>query len=256
MQLALQGILKGRKKKASLYQPPKLHSARHTWWCTRIPQLSQSYLELLLQMELQVTGTCIDTPPLGWSIVIPQRWLWDISTLEKMIRNAWGDLSPSPKLRWLSLNAHFQQSHVFPDASLKNPWKGEPEDTLSPFKGEMYHEHLGICYKVAYNSTHGWKARAWGTHWVVVPQSIQCIHSSIQSVHPSMKKMGVCCCLAEWLYEVNMGILTREKTNKHTSPHWWVSELFPNPSEMRRTLQKTVTTSSKVLCFFNQIQIT
>lgn len=164
---------------------------------------------------------------------------------------------PSPTLRWLSLNEHFQHSHVFPYAKLKNPWKGEPEDTLSPFKGEMYHERLGICYKVAYNSTHGWKARAWGTHWVVVPQSIQCIHASIQSVHPSVEKMGVCCCSAKWRYEVNMGILTpvKKQTNKHTSPHWWVSELFPNPSKIRRTLQKTVT-SSKVLCFFNQIQIT
>lgn len=27
--------------------------------------------------------------------------------------------------------------------------------TLSPFKSEMYQESLGICYKVAYNITHG-----------------------------------------------------------------------------------------------------
>lgn len=93
MQLSLQGILKGGKNKSkpvSTSQTPLCKPERRY---TRIPQLPQSYLRILLQVELQVTGTCIDTPPLWWSIVISQRWLWDISTLEKMIRNAWGDLS-------------------------------------------------------------------------------------------------------------------------------------------------------------------
>lgn len=93
MQLSLQGILKGGKNKSkpvSTSQTPLCMPERRY---TRIPQLSQSYLRILLQVELQVTGTCIDTPSSWWSIVISQRWLWDISTLEKMIRNAWGDLS-------------------------------------------------------------------------------------------------------------------------------------------------------------------
>lgn len=43
---------------------------------------------------------CSDAPPPYRDPQLFPRGLWGIPTLKKIIRNAWSDLSSSPKLRW------------------------------------------------------------------------------------------------------------------------------------------------------------
>lgn len=139
-----------------------------------------------------------------------------------------------------------------------------------PFRGEMYHEQLGICYKVAYNSTHeGWKARAWGTHWLqwspkVYSVSYPFIHLVCSTNHGDRWLFAV---VQDTCRRVTLGAQGQEtvspsiaqlKKKKKSPSHTGESLKYSSTlvKQIRKTLQMTVTTSFKVLCISNQIQIT
>lgn len=175
-----------------LYQPSKLHSAGHTWTRTRIQQVAQSYLQIL-QLELQqVTRTCIVISPSSCSMLVFQRLLGGISTLKKVLRNAWSDLSPSPKLRW-QVWMNTSNRATSPKSLAQKPFKRWTWRHFVPF------QRWNVSWTPRYTlqgspQHHPWlEGKGLGNALtVVVPKSIQCIHSSTQIVQPSMEKMGVC----------------------------------------------------------------
>lgn len=161
MQLSLQGILKGGKNKS------RPVSTSQTPLC--MPHMAMHKDSTILPILLA------DTSPRGAASHWYLHWYTPLMMVHSYFPEvAVGHFNIRENDKRLEISVTITNTEVVksewtlstePRLALKNPWKGEPEDTLSPFKGEMYHERLGICYKVAYNSTHGWKARAWGTHW-------------------------------------------------------------------------------------------
>lgn len=225
---------------------------------------------MLHQGQLQGIGACIDTPHLPWSIVISQRWLWGISTVEKMLRNAckWSvtiTKTEVVKSEWAISTEPLLPLNLAQQCLERWTWRH-----FVPFRGEMYHERLGICYKVAYNSTHdGWKARSWGTHWLQwSPKVYSVAYPFIHLVCSTNHGEDGCLLLfkthaGEWLLECKVRrqsphpYPSKKETQK--TPHHTGESLNYSPTpvkQIRRILQKTVTTSFKVLCISNQIQIT
>lgn len=173
-----------------LHQPSKLHSAGHTGTRTRIQQVAQSYLQIL-QLELQqVTSTCIAISPSSCSILVSQRLLGGISTLKKVLRTACSSVTIT-KTEVSSLNEYFQQSH-FPKSLAQKPFKRWTWRHFVPI------QRWNVSWTPRYMlqgspQHHPWlEGKGLGNALtVVVPKSIQCIHSSTQIVQPTMEKMGV-----------------------------------------------------------------
>lgn len=92
-----------------------------------------------------------------------QKQPWGTSTLNKVMRNTWSDLSPSKIMEVANLNPSNRATFSSKPCS-NNPWKVNPTTLCPLLEVKTYHQCLGMCYKVAYSITHNRKAKVWDIH--------------------------------------------------------------------------------------------
>lgn len=145
------------------HQPPKIHSANHTWKSTRIQQISPSGLQITPQLELQVPAICTDTSFPWW----PTGCFPEAAMGHFNIKSGYEECLEWPvtinKMQVANLNPSDRATFSSKPCS-NNPWKVNPTTLCPLLEVKRYHECLGKCYKVTYSITHNRKAKVWDIH--------------------------------------------------------------------------------------------
>lgn len=157
MQLSLRGMINKEKKKKMQEHPNSILQGTQG----PLQGFSKSSDPLCRYFT---NGACSDAPPPYRDPQVSQRAAGHSNIKENhKKRLEWSVIITKTEV--VNPNEHFQQSQFFSWILFKSLERGTWR-YFAPFRGEMYHECLDTCYKVAYKSTHGRKARAWGIHWL------------------------------------------------------------------------------------------